>query len=140
MNIDSFLLAFSQQQLVVRQRLSSLSLSNRLRRLGSRFQMNLRNGFGIWTYQTIQGTHVRILKLIVLSLGLILSVSGTQTKSKKNFKKCGTLRERNAWVCGYEFHRVVSFCYFAIIVLQSVYENGLKTRSPKLRNLNMTWT
>jgi len=43
-------------------------------------------------------------------------------------------RFRNAWVCGYEFQRVVSFCYFAIIILQDVYENGLKTRSPKLRN------
>jgi len=40
----------------------------------------------------------------------------------------------NAWVCGYELYRVVSFCYFAIIILQDVYENGLKTRSPKLRN------
>ena len=24
---------------------------------------------------------------------------------------------RNAWVCGYEFHRVVSFCYFTIVIL-----------------------
>jgi len=38
---------------------------------------------------------------------------------------------------GYELHRVVSFCYFTIIILQDVYENGLKTRSPKLRNLSM---
>ena len=36
--------------------------------------MNLRNGFGIWTYQTTQGTHDRILKLIVSLYGLIHSV------------------------------------------------------------------
>ena len=51
-----------------------VATSNRLRRLGSRFQMNLRNGFGIWTYRTPQGTHVRILKLIVSLYGLIHSV------------------------------------------------------------------
>ena len=33
-----------------------------------------------------------------------------------------------------ELYRVVSFCYFAIVILQRAYENGLKTHSPKLRN------
>ena len=63
-----------------------VATSNRLRRLGSRFQMNLRNGFGIWTYQTTQGTHVRILKLIVLSLGLIQTVNEAKIKFKKIIK------------------------------------------------------
>ena len=35
-------------------------------------------------------------------------------------------RFRNVWVCGYELQRVVSFCYFTIIILQDVYENGFK--------------
>ena len=35
-------------------------------------------------------------------------------------------------------HRFTSFCYFTLFILQRVYENGLKTHLPKLRNLNMT--
>ena len=31
-------------------------------------------------------------------------------------------------------HRFTSFCYFTIFILQRVYENNSKTRSPKLRN------
>ncbi|SVC48175.1 uncharacterized protein METZ01_LOCUS301029, partial [marine metagenome] len=29
-------------------------------------------------------------------------------------------------------------CYFTIFILQRVYENGLKTHSPKLLNMTMT--
>ena len=47
-------------------------------------------------------------------------------------------RFRNAKVCDYELYRVVSFRLSTIIILQSVYENGLKTRLPKLRNWIMT--
>ena len=47
-------------------------------------------------------------------------------------------RFRNAWVCGYELYRVVSFCSFIIIILQDVYENDLQTRSPKLQDWTMT--
>ena len=37
-----------------------------------------------------------------------------------------------------ELYRVASFRYFTIIILQRVYENGIKTQSPKLRNLRIT--
>ena len=42
--------------------------------VGSLFSKKVPFGFGICTYQTIQGTHVRILKLIVSLYGLIHSV------------------------------------------------------------------
>ena len=35
-------------------------------------------------------------------------------------------------------HRFTSFCLFTIVILQRVYENGLKTHSSNLRNLRMT--
>jgi len=44
----------------------------------------------------------------------------------------------DAWVCGYEFQRAAPFCSFIIIILRRVYENGLKTHSPKLLNWLMT--
>jgi len=43
-------------------------------------------------------------------------------------------RFRNVWVCGYELYRVVSFCYFTIVILQRAYENGLKTHLLDLKN------
>jgi len=46
-------------------------------------------------------------------------------------------RFRNTWVHDYELQRVAPFCSFIIIILQRIYENGLKTRSSRLRNLTI---
>jgi hypothetical protein len=74
----------------------------------------------------------------LLKIPYYISKVFDKLKLEKHSRSFSNFNEAKKYCdCGYEFQRVVSFCYITIIILQDVYENGLKTHSPKLRKSNV---